>query len=69
MNDIPEKCSNCGFETEEIEYFDFPYEGWLCKICSSTHLANENMDHDHTLLAKSIAYIGNMILKTIKELK
>lgn len=68
MNEQPESCNNCDFETEELEYYDYS-DRWLCKICESTHLANENMDREHTLLARSIAYLGNMIIKVIKESK
>lgn len=72
-------CDSCDFQitelfkttglTKENERFDVH----LCKVCFQTYLARPTMYpnaryyQEHEPLFKSIAYLGNMILKAIKE--
>ena len=68
------QCESCGFTTEVKRYENdlpsHPREGNMCEVCANTPAGNaflypaNHLDNADTL--KTIAYVGNMILKAIK---
>lgn len=71
---IRDDCKCCGYQAPLAPFRTGPTEETtlLCEVCSSTYLSyavTAPRSCQDPLLSKSIAYIANMILSEIRELK
>lgn len=76
----PEECECCAFPTPELDLYDshcvVPRPGeetkWLCKLCAGSELGSaseypEQHDREALMAMRQINYVGNTILKHIRE--
>lgn len=73
------ECDACGFKTNELtnhQYEDNNFKDcdmWLCKLCAGTHSGTASQypdqynEGDSGEILHAICYVGNMILKEIKN--
>lgn len=81
MDEKSEECDSCGFETTDLK--EYPHRGersrhspttmWLCFLCAHTPASNayiypSQYEGQHAIL-RTLCYVGNEILKAIKEIK
>ena len=60
----PEPCDCCEYENVKVHFFD-SYDGFLCELCSKTHITR--LKGDEGAVGRAVAWIGNHILNKIEE--
>ncbi len=74
----PDECECCGFETEELIAYPFPFmfsdldttHQWACAFCNDTRASHANAHPENyrdPQMLKAICYIGNAIIAEIRK--